>query len=219
MEDKRFEIFYIRHAATQGGTFADRSECDIDLSPLGEKQILLLGERYAGLSFDAVFSSPLVRCIKTAAAVAEKLDGRAEIEVMPELVENGTVPGYPGADMDYLSRYYDKLRLCKDRVYGDENGLAPNNTDELNDARSKLLVDYFKSRFTYGQKILVVAHGSLGNHFIPAAVGMPPGDYILSIDNTSVSKIKYTPDGKQRISFLNSTEHLRGIMPDFDFTV
>lgn len=214
--DERFEIFYIRHADTSGASCEDRSPCDIGLSELGEKQIILLAKRFEGKSFDAVFSSPLVRAVKTAAAAASLLEGSPEIEIIPELAENGSLKKYSGVDMEYLKRYYPRLALCKDRIcpagYGDE-------TDEENDERARHIVEYFRNRFGFGQRIAVFAHGSFGNHFIPAAVEMGAGNYILSINNTSVSKIKYTPDGKQRISFQNDFSHLRPLMPDYEFTV
>lgn len=214
MEGK-FEIFYFRHADTAPDNCGDRCKCDIDLSPLGEKQIILLGERFKGQSFDAVLSSPLIRCVKTAAAVASRLNGSPEIEIIPELIENGTIPGYTGTDIDIIKRYYANVRLCKDKIAD----IKSNITDEENDERAKAVINYLKSRFSYGEKIAVFCHGSFGNHLIPAAVEMGEGNYILSLSHTSVSKIKYTSDGKQRISFLNDISHLRPLNENYEFNV
>lgn len=213
MEEK-FEIFYIRHGDTKNHDFADRDECDIDLSELGEKQIALLAERFSGKHFDAVFTSPLVRAVKTAAAVCNALETKPTLEILPQIIENGSTYGYFGQSSEYLSRYYDKIKLNSDLPL-----MYDNFEDEDNDKRARAVIDYFRSRFTYGQKILVVAHGSFGNHFIPVAVEMGDGNYILSINNTSVTKIKYTTDGKQRISFCNDFSHLRPLMPDYEFEV
>lgn len=213
MEEK-FEIFYVRHGDTSGANFEERDTCDVNLSDLGVKQAELLGERLAGAHFDAVFSSPLVRAVRTAAAVCEKLDGQPEIEILPQIIENGSSYGYFGTGLEYLSRYYDRLKLNTDLPL-----MYDNLEDKDNDARARAVIDYFKSRFTYGQKIIVFAHGSFGNHFLPQAVEMGEGNYILSINNTSLSKIKYTSDGKQRLSFVNDFSHLRPLMPDYEFTV
>lgn len=212
MEEK-FEIFYFRHAETADGTNGNRSKCDIDLTENGEKQILLLGERFKGKTFDAVFSSPLIRCVKTCNAVVNQLAGKPEVEILPELIENGTIPGYPGVDMNIINAFCPGAVLCRDKIMD----IKSNMTDEENDIRARALADYFKSRFTFGQRIAVFCHGSLGNHFIPAAVEMGEGNYILSLSHTSVSKIKYTPDGKQRISFLNDISHLRPIFENYEF--
>lgn len=215
---QKLEIFYIRHADTSGAGYADRSPCDIDLSPLGEEQCRLLAERFRGQNFDAVLCSPLVRAVKTAAALAAALEKTPVIEIVPELIEKGTMPGYPGAELPYLQRYYPAVTLCEDEIYG-ENGVFFNVTDEENTARAQAVIKYLRRRFSFGQKIAVVSHGSFGNAFLPAAVDMREGDFILSINNTSVSKIKYTSDGKQRLSFVNDFSHLRPLMPDYEFTV
>lgn len=218
MEIQKLEIFYFRHADTAGADNADRAECDIDISPLGEKQIKLLAERFSGCRFDAVLSSPLVRAVRTAAAVCERLENSPCIEIVPELIEKGTMPGYPGADMDYLKRYYGNITLCKDEIYG-EKGRFSNITDAENTERAISVIKYLKNRFAYGDRVAVFAHGSFGNSFIPAALGITEGDYIMSINNTAVSKIKYTSDGKTRLSFHNDISHLRPLMPDYEFTV
>lgn len=215
---EKFEIFYIRHADTSSAVEGNYP-CDVGLSDLGERQIALLADRFAGAEFDAVLSSPLIRAVKTAAAVAKKLAVRPVIEIVPELIEKGTMPGYGGAELSLLSRYYDSLTLCPDRIYGDENGAFSNMTDEENAARARAVITYLKNRFGYGKKIAVFAHGSFGNSFLPAALGIDEGDYILSINHTSVTKIKYTADGDVRMSFQNDFSHLRPLMPDYEFSV
>lgn len=213
MEEK-FEIFYIRHGLTTDGIFENRDRCDIDLNETGAKQAELLGERFSGCRFDAVFSSPLVRCVRTAAAVCKKLENNPQMEILPQIIENGSTYGYFGMETDYLKRYYDNIILNKDMPL-----FYDNIEDKDNDERARKVIEYFRKRFTYGQRIIVFAHGSFGNHFLPQAVEMGEGNYILSINNTGVSKIKYTTDGKQRLSFVNDFSHLRPMMPDYEFTV
>ena len=211
--EKKLEFYYIRHADTCGAGCGDRCPCDIDLSPLGEKQIELLAARFEGQRFDYVLSSPLVRCVKTAAAVCKRLEGTPKIEIVPHLIENGTVPGYTGADIDYLRRYYDNIALCEDSL----EPFGSNMTDEENDERAFNTAKYLKIRFALGDRVLIFCHGSFGNHLIPAMVEMGKGNYILSLSNTGVTKMKFTPDGRQRISFLNDISHLRPLMPEYEF--
>ena len=213
MEEK-FEIFYVRHGETSNTLFEDRDTCDVNLTEIGEKQAVLLGKRFAGKHFDAVFSSPLVRAVRTAAAVCNQLDNHPEIELLPQIIENGSSYGYFGETKEYLGKYYGNLKI------NTELPLMYNNlNDSDNDKRARTVIEYFKKRFTYGQRIIVFAHGSFGNHFLPQAVEMGAGNYIFSLNHTSVSKIKYTTDGKQRISFCNDFSHLRPMMPDYEFTV
>lgn len=213
MEEK-LEIFYVRHGDTDLSKLDGRDTCDVDLSELGEKQIELLGERFAGKQFDAVFSSPLVRAVKTASAVCRRLDGHPVIEILPQIIENGSSYGYFGESEEYLHKYYDNFKRNTDLPL-----MYDNLEDKDNDARARAVIDYLKSRFTYGQKVILFAHGSFGNHFLSQAVEMGEGNYILSLNHTSVSKVKYTSDGKQRLSFSNDFSHLRPLMPNYEFEV
>lgn len=213
MEEK-LEIFYVRHGDTDLKKLDGRDTCDVDLSELGEKEILLLGERFAGRHFDAVFSSPLVRAFKTAAAVCCRLDNHPQIEVLPQIIENGSSYGYFGESEEYLSRYYDNFKYNRDLPL-----MYDNLEDEDNDARARAVIEYLKTRFTYGQKVILFAHGSFGNHFLSQAVEISDINFIISLNHTSVSKLKYTPDGKKRLSFSNDFSHLRPIMPDYEFEV
>ncbi|MCQ2476835.1 MAG: histidine phosphatase family protein [Clostridia bacterium] len=209
------EIFYIRHAEPDTNNWADRSHCDIDLTEKGESQAKLAAERFRGREINYLFSSPLVRCIKTAVAFANVLGTHPEIIVIPELIENGSLPDYKGVDMEHLAGYYDNLTLCEEKLYDFPNG--ENESDEVNVERAEIITAWMKEKLQYGEKALVFCHGSFGNYFIPAAVGMKQGDYILSLSHTSVTKIKYTSDGKQRISFMNDISHLRPLLPDYEF--
>ncbi|MBQ6708260.1 MAG: histidine phosphatase family protein [Clostridia bacterium] len=215
---QKFEIFYIRHADVVGGSHGDRDVCDRDLTELGEKQILLLGERFAGKSFDAIFSSPLIRCVKTAAAVANRLEGHPQIEIMPELIENGSTYGYKGLPVEELKKYYDNVIECPDNIYG-EDGIFEHDTKEKNMIRAKAVNEYFRKRFGFGKKILVFAHACIGNSVIQTSVSVPyeHSAFRMTLFNTSVTKLKYTSDGVERVSFHNDVSHLRSIMPDYEF--
>ena len=217
--NEKFEIFYIRHADTGGASYEDRDTCDVNITELGEKQAELLAERMSGYDFDACFSSPLLRCVRTAAPTLSAMKNKPVLEIIPELLENGSTPGYHGAGIEYLKKFYPNCRMCPDVIVGNEKPDFKCATDEENDFRAAAIVKYFRERFAYGQRILVFSHGSFGNHFIPACVNEDSREFIMSINHTSVTKIKYTSDGDIRISFMNDFSHLRPLMKDYEMTV
>ena len=218
MEEK-LEFFFIRHADACEPDSEGRDVCDRKVTALGEKQLLLLGERFAGAHFDAVLSSPLVRCVKTAAAVANRLDDHPVIEIVPELIEKGATPNYAGCPLSYLTQYYDNLKLCEDTIFGFGGGNFPNVTKSEAMERARCLVKYLKNRFTYGQKVLLFSHACFGNSFLPSAIHIREEEFRMTLFNTSVSKIKYTPDGVERMSFQNDVSHLLSIMPEFQYEI
>src|SRR5213079_121021 len=70
------ELFLIRH----GDAIPDEDEIipsgiydDLPLSRLGREQAQWLADRLGELSFNAIYSSPLLRCRQTAAPLAERL--------------------------------------------------------------------------------------------------------------------------------------------------
>ena len=218
-QPEKLEIFYVRHADTVGGSVQGRHQCDIDITPLGEKQIALLSDRFAGRSFDAVLCSPTIRCIKTASGLIARNAVHPKIEIVPELIEIGTHDGFV-PDLNEIRSIAPGAFFCPDTIYRNRLRDYGSLLYEENVERANALITYFRSRFSFGQKIAVVSHGHFARFFLSAAVGFEMSeDYIFSMNNTGVSKIKYTSDGMKRLSFHNDFSHLREIMPDYEFTV
>lgn len=217
---EKLEIFYIRHADADKGETADRDRCDRDLTELGELQLEYLAKRFEGAHFDAVLSSPLVRTVRTAAALANALDGKPIIEIVPELIERGATPGYNGCGVDYLKRYYPDIKMCEDNIFGGEGCDFANETKEDTLIRAKAVIEYIQKRFGYGKRIAIVSHGVFGINFYQAAMGVfNECNFRMTTHNTAVTKLKFTSDGVRRISFSNDFSHLLPILPDFQFDV
>lgn len=218
MDNDALEIYYIRHADAENGLTDGRDICDKDLTLLGEKQLELLYKRFEGAKIDAVLSSPLVRTVKTAAAVASAADGNLQIEIVPELIEKGSTPGYYGLSINELKKYYNNLILCKDKIHS-----LPIDGDETESkeeciARARDVVDYIKNRFNYGKKIVIVSHGTFAINFNQAAMGIfDEYNFRFTTYNTAVTKIKFQSDGVKRISFQNDVSHLIPLIPNYQF--
>src|SRR5438132_11742947 len=82
------ELFIVRH----GDAIPGEDEIipsgiydDLPLSSIGREQAQALAERLSKLSFDAMYSSPLRRCLETAAPLAERLGMQPVI--VPDLKE------------------------------------------------------------------------------------------------------------------------------------
>src|SRR5207248_5200912 len=71
------ELFIVRHADAIPGEdeiIPSGIYDDLPLSRIGREQAEALAERLANTHFDAMYSSPLRRCLETAAPLAERLD-------------------------------------------------------------------------------------------------------------------------------------------------
>jgi len=69
---------------------------DWRLTPLGQRQAQALGERLAGIPFDAIYCSPHERARATAQAIVERQPHPVELKIEPDVVEvcdcNGETP-------------------------------------------------------------------------------------------------------------------------------
>lgn len=218
MDSNALEILYIRHADADSGSSLNRDICDRDITELGEKQLELLSERFKGVEVDAVLSSPLVRTVKTAAAVADAVNGEMQIEIVPELIEKGSTPGYYGLQINELSKYYSNLSLCRDKICS-----LPGTGEETESKkqcleRARAVCEYVRTRFGYGSRIVIVSHGIFAMNFYQAAMGIVDEyDFRYSTDNTAVTKLKFTDDGLRRIAFHNDVSHLIPLNPGYRF--
>src|SRR5260370_38455451 len=103
------ELFIVRHA----DAIPEADEIipsgiydDLLLSRLGREQALALAERLGSLNFDALYSSPLRRCLQTAAPLAERLGLKPTvIEDLKEIKLGNLCPlPHDGEDLEALSR-------------------------------------------------------------------------------------------------------------------
>lgn len=82
---KNYRLHLIRHGMTEAnrrGAYAGR-RTDVELSPEGIRELIALRERYEYPPVDAVFCSPMIRCIQTAGV----LYPQAELQVVPSMAE------------------------------------------------------------------------------------------------------------------------------------
>ena len=110
------ELFIVRHA----DAIPEADEIipsgiydDLPLSRLGREQALALAERLGSLNFDALYSSPLRRCLQTAAPLAERLG------LQPTVVED--LKEIKSLLIAYLS---DKVTREADKSFN-EKGYSP----------------------------------------------------------------------------------------------
>lgn len=188
------EIIFIRHAQTDYDDIGDRDPSDGELTAEGEKQCIELGEKLKNKPIDAYITSSLLRSFKTATGVCKAKPDKPVLEICPELVECGCTPGYFGCSKEYLSRYYDNTKMCES-LYGTKEYSFSCKTKEDNDIRAKKVIDYLKTRFTYGQSVAVFSHHGMLEHLIPTALGVEPHIFRFALENTSITIVEFCRDG------------------------
>ena len=126
------KLYIIRHGETFGNLNGDGFS-ETDLTPKGERQIALLGERFKEESIDKFYVSPLVRAIKSANAVRE-YHKNTPIIIDSLLLEKGTAPDYIGLPDEEIKK------LCPDAVINFRTALGEEN-DEKAYNRAKAIIE------------------------------------------------------------------------------
>jgi broad specificity phosphatase PhoE len=208
------ELFIVRHADAIPGPeeiIPSGVYDDLPLSQIGREQAEALAERLSKVSFDAIYSSPLRRCLETAGPLAERL------HLTPVVVEDlkeirlGEVRPIPkdGKDLKAIyealqARQIDIVRLAAetgnwDAIAGSEPSLAFRKrvVDVIDDIAHKHI----------GERVLIFAHGGVVNAYAAEAIGLEK-EFFFPAANTSITVVRVS--GKKRVLFiLNDVAHIK----------
>lgn len=162
------ELLLVRHAETDGnaaGIF--RGRADLALNDTGVAQAGLLGEFLAEVKLHAVYSSPLQRALKTAAAIASHQ--ALEVSIVPGLIDLdfGEWQGLSGQEVKkrYPKLYADWLsQPGRVKVPGGEN---------LEEVRRRALAVVAEILSRHGEgRVVLVSHRVINKVLICAMLGL-----------------------------------------------
>lgn len=217
------EIYLIRHAQSEGNikrpnseklTVADRA--DPKLTETGIEQAKRLGDYLASIPFDAVYSSALLRAVRTATELINKQNPRKPLRLLPLLTENGMGEEYKGADLK------DIHAINSDAAFAPE--LSPDTpflcySDSDDDTalfeRAKCAVDYLRSHHKNAEKIAVVSHAAFITTIVFYLFGMAKSPaFDINFANTGITRILFYKPGTNKygdiiFDYINDTSHLK----------
>ena len=211
--DSAAELFIVRHAdaiPTADEIIPSGIYDDLPLSSTGRKQARALAERLGGMSFNAIYSSPLKRCLETAAPLAERL--RLEPVIVPKLAEIrlGEVVSLPqdGDDLEVLTKALQARQLEIVRIAGTTgNWDTIPGSEPSKEFRKRVVtaLDEIANRHI-GERVLVFAHGGVVNAYAAEVLGLER-EFFYPAANTAISVVRVA--GSQRVLFtLNDLAHL-----------
>ena len=197
------KLYIIRHGETFGNLNGDGFS-ETDLTPKGERQIALLGERFKEEKIDKFYVSPLVRAVKSANAVRE-YHKNTPIIIDSLLLEKGTAPDYIGLPDEEIKK------LCPDAVINFRTPLGEEN-DEKAYSRAKAIIEKIKGENDFESTVVIVAHGTFNSYLVLAALDFPfKENFNFSHVNTGVSLVQTIKENgviKTKLKFLNDYSHL-----------
>jgi alpha-ribazole phosphatase/probable phosphoglycerate mutase len=194
-------VYLLRHGETswnaEGNKYCGRT--DVPLTEKGISQARQAREQISGLSFDAVYSSPLQRAFRTAEIVA----GDQEVVKDERLIEVdfGWWEGKP--KKEFIPERPSLWKNWMDDPATTQAGGTGETGQELIDRVNDFFGDM--SRKYSGGTILVVAHNGVNRLYLAYKLGMPLGNYRKIVqDNSTVSMFTLDEEGELRLHRLNT---------------
>ena len=197
------KLYIIRHGETYGNLNGDGFS-ETDLTPKGERQIALLGERFKGEKIDKFYVSPLIRAVKSANAI------RAHHKTSPIIIDSLLLE--KGTEPDYIGLCDEKIKeLCPDAKINSRTPLGAEN-DEKAYTRAKQIIEKIKAENDFESTVIIMAHGTFNSYLVLAALGFPlKENFNFSHVNTGVTLVQTIKENgviKTKLKFLNDYSHL-----------
>ena len=207
------ELFIVRHADAipeEDEIIPSGIYDDLPLSRTGRKQAQALAERLSSLNFDAIYSSPLRRCLETAAPLAERLGMTPIIAEGLKEIKLGNIRPLPeeSQDLTALTKALQDRQLDIVRIAGETGHWDAIPDSEQSSAFRRRVVqtlDEIVSKHI-GQRILAFAHGGVINAYIAEVLGLEK-DFFFPAANTSITIVRASE--KRRVLYvLNDIGHI-----------
>jgi len=208
------ELFIVRHADAIPGEdeiIPSGIYDDLPLSRVGREQAEALAERLCSLSFDTIYSSPLRRCLETAAPLAELLGMKPVIVEGLKEIRLGNVRAIPNDNQDLvaLTKALQERQLDIVRLAGEVGQWDVIPDSEPSMAFRKRVVETLDeiAHNHIGQRVLAFAHGGVVNAYVAEVLGLQK-DFFFPAANTSITIVRVS--GKRRVLYvLNDIGHIR----------
>ena len=224
-KDFRCEFYFIRHGESESNAtpgFAAGKNFDAPLTDLGEAQATALGERLRGegVSFDLVYSSSLVRAVKTARLMLDAMgEPERDYPKVDDIIEQ-QIPGWRGVPIE-------EVDTLENRAYMLEKGpldFVPPQGESLRMVQRRVS-GWLEREIIYNEiltseprnlTVAVVGHGTASRCLFQYIMGF--NDSLLSrvaIDNTSISRFIFDRGGWAAVK-LNDASHLDNANASFE---
>ncbi len=208
------ELFIVRHA----DAIPDENEIipsgiydDLSLSRVGREQAQALAKRLSSLSFDAMYSSPLRRCLETAAPLAKRLGMTPIIVEGLKEIKLGNIHPLPGDGKDLAAlaqalqeRQMDIVRMAGEAGHWDvipDSEPSRSFRKRVVEALDEIALNHI------GQRALAFAHGGVVNAYVAEVLGLEK-EFFYPAANTSITVVRVS--GKHRVLFvLNDLGHVK----------
>ena len=219
---KELELYMIRHGQSMGNAGYDKEELTLKeendpyLTRLGLQQAQKAGTALSSITFDAVYSSALLRAVRTAAEILKMQAEKLPLNFLRLLTEMGVNTDYKGADMEEILEIYETAVLAEG-LSQDSPLICHNNSDDEAGLfeRAEKTINMLRENYKNGEKIALVCHAAFMTYLVFYIMGYKNAvpDFDIDFNNTSVTKVVFYKKGTNKygdvvFEYINSTRHL-----------
>ncbi|MEM4408827.1 MAG: histidine phosphatase family protein [Candidatus Caldarchaeum sp.] len=198
-------LLLMRHGQTAwNAERKNQGQVDIPLDDIGVEQSRQLACAIASKSLTALFSSDLMRCVRTAEIVAEQ--AKTPVRMDPRLRERN-YGDWEGKTPDEVLREDPDLLHAYRK---DPTLVAPKNGETGLEVYCRTVSFLFDFLRTYQQGVFgIVAHGGTVATLLTALLGAPPStSACFRIRNCSLTEFVIEPNGRRRLERFDDVQHL-----------
>lgn len=218
---KELELYIIRHGQSMGNAGYGRDDLTIKesndpyLTEKGIAQAQAAGKYLAETDFDAIYSSALLRAVRTATEIIKAQSSEKPLYIQPLLTETGVNPEYKGAGMEEICEICPTAQLADGLSENDP--LVFHNPGSDEDGlfeRAEKMISYLREKYKNGEKVAVVNHAAFMTFLVFRIMGYKKSP-IFDIDfhNTNITKVIFYKEGTNKygdivFEYINNTAHL-----------
>ena len=215
------ELYLIRHGQSQGNVGYDKEvltpqeQHDPILTEKGVKQAQLAGEHLANIDFDRVYSSGLLRAVRTATEILKKQPTEKPLYILPHLAEAGLSAEYE-TTLETIHKINSEAVLSPELDPSTPLLIPSDNKDDAGlFKRARFIVEYLNKNFNKGEKIALVCHAAFLTFIVFSIMGFTTKTpfYDINFANTGITRVIFykkgtNPYGDVVFDYINNTEHL-----------
>lgn len=217
------ELYIIRHGESMGNIgYNGRNDLSLTesadpvLTEKGINQAVAAGKYLSDIDFDAVYSSALMRAVRTAGEIIRKQPSEKALYIHPVYTEMGIPEEYSAVPMEELRRLCPTAEIADGVDPGSKLMESTHGSDEKGlFERGSRAIEYLRSKYKNGEKVAVVSHAAFITYMVFYIMGytekVPAFD--LDFNNTGITKVVFYKEGTNKygdivFSYINSTAHL-----------
>jgi alpha-ribazole phosphatase len=203
-------VFLLRHGETDYHVqHRLLGRLDVGLNDNGHQQAARVKDFFSGTMLNAVYCSPLRRCLETASPVAE--EHGLEVEAVQGLMEVDMGEW----DGQFVAKLFQEDSERVERWMRNPSQVNIPGGEDFNAVKERVMssIREITSRHKGEEQVLVVAHGGPIRGILCEALKMDMDDmFRLQIDLASISCVRYFDGGipeTSMVTLVNDTYHLR----------